>query len=58
MFPLFYSVSRKELERRALFSICACYYYDLADTIDSMTNTELEEIVAHNGIDCDLCEEV
>ena len=57
MFPALYSAYRKELEQRALFCICPCYYYDLADTIDSMTDAELEEIVAHNGIDCDLCEE-
>jgi redox-regulated HSP33 family molecular chaperone len=38
-------------------AICACYYYDLADTIDSMTDKELEEIVANKGIECDLCDE-
>lgn len=48
---------REKLEKAALMAICACYYYDLADTIDSMTDNELDEIVANKGIDCDLCEE-
>lgn len=48
---------REKLEKSALMAICACYYYDLADTIDSMTDKELEVIVANKGIDCDLCEE-
>ena len=50
-------VAREKLERAALMVICACYYYDLADTIESMTESELEEIVANKGIvDCDLCD--
>ena len=49
--------AREKLEKAALMVICACYFYDLADTIDSMTDKELEEIVANKGIDCDLCDE-
>ena len=48
---------REKLEKAALMVIRACYYYDLADTIDSMTDKELKEIVANEGIDCELCEE-
>lgn len=43
------SHEREKLEKAALMAICACYYYDLADTIDSMTDAELEEIVANSG---------
>ena len=51
------SREREKLEKAALMAICVCYYYDLADTIDSMTDAELEEIVANKGIvDCDLCD--
>lgn len=57
MVPVEYSAYRKELESRALFCICVCYYYDLVDTIDALTDRELEDIVARNGIACDLCEE-
>ena len=50
-------VAREKLERAALMVTCACYYYDLADTIESMTDAELEEIVANKGIvGCDLCD--
>jgi len=41
--------AREKLEKAALMAICECYYYDLADTIDSMTDTELEVIVANKG---------
>lgn len=44
-----YSEAREKLEKAALMAICVCYYYDLADTIDSMTDAELEEIVANSG---------
>ena len=44
-----YSEAREKLEKAALMAICVCYYYDLADTIDSMTDAELEEIVANDG---------
>lgn len=43
------SHEREKLEEAALMAICTCYYYDLADTIDSMTDAELEEIVANDG---------
>ncbi len=49
------SQAREKLEKAALTAICKCYYYDLADTIDSMTDTELEEIVANNGIHLPEC---
>ena len=34
--------AREKLEKAALMVICACYFYDLADTIDSMTDKEQE----------------
>ena len=43
------SQAREMLEKAALMAICECYYYDLADTIDSMTDAELEEIIANSG---------
>lgn len=43
------SREREKLEKAALMAICVCYYYDLADTIYSMTDAELEEIVANKG---------
>ncbi len=49
--------AREKLEKAALMAICACYYYDLADTVDSMTDAELEEIVANKGVPCELCNE-
>lgn len=52
------SEAREKLEKAALMAICACYYYDLADTVDSMTDAELEEIVANNGVPCDFCDDV
>ncbi|HMT19420.1 MAG TPA: hypothetical protein PKD15_05265 [Candidatus Saccharibacteria bacterium] len=51
------SEARDKLEKAALMAICACYYYDLADTVDSMTDAELEEIVANKGVPCELCNE-
>lgn len=44
-----HSYEREKLEKAALMAICVCYYYDLADTIDSMSDKELEEIVANSG---------
>ena len=49
------SQAREKLEKAALMAICECFYYDLADTIDSMTDAELEEIVANNGIHLPEC---
>ncbi len=46
---------RDRIEKKALAVICACYYYDLADTIDSMTDEEIEIIIFNDGIACDLC---
>ena len=36
-----YSHEREKLEKAALEVICSCYYYDLADNIDSMSDDEL-----------------
>jgi len=50
-------IAREKLEKAALMAICVCYYYDLADTIDSMTDTELEDIVANRGNHLPECSE-
>lgn len=49
--------AREKLEKAALMVICSCYYYDLADTIDSMTDAELEDIIAKNGTEPCICDE-
>jgi len=46
---------RQELEREALQTICACWYYDFADSIDAMTDDELIEVIANNGVECVNC---
>ena len=56
MLPAQYTAYRKELEQRALFCICACYYYDLADCISEMSDDELQDIIDNDGIDCIDCQ--
>jgi len=36
---------RESLEVLALESACACWYYDLADRLDTTTNEELLDII-------------
>lgn len=52
------SNAREKLEKAALEAVCACFYYDLADTIDSMKDVELEEIVANKGNHMPECAEL
>lgn len=49
------SEEREQLEKDALRAICACWYYNFADSIDAMTDAELEEIIADNSVDCPDC---
>lgn len=37
---------REILEAEALKAVCACYYYDLADTIDSLSEFDLSQIIS------------
>ena len=57
MFPVHYTARRKELEDRALSLICACWYYDLADCMSEMSDDELEDIIANDGVDCPDCDQ-
>jgi len=41
--------NREELEREALRTCSADIYYDLADTIDSVTDHELYKIIEARG---------
>lgn len=46
---------RDKLEKVALETICACWYYDFADNIGMMTDKQLEDIIAYNGVECVNC---
>jgi hypothetical protein len=50
------TVSREDLEKQALQEICACLYYDLADSIDAADDDELRAIIEHTNV-CELCDE-
>jgi len=45
---------RVTLEKAALYAVCACQYYDLADCMDATSDQELVEIINHN-YDCPMC---
>lgn len=47
-------IDRELLEKTALEEICACLYYDLADTLEETPDEELQGIVNHT-IKCDTC---
>lgn len=38
-------MNKQELKAQALQTVCACYYYDLANCIDEMTATDLKTII-------------
>lgn len=44
-----HELERDELEKHALMIVSPDLYYDLADTIDSVTDEELIKIIACNG---------
>lgn len=45
---------REELEKQALDEICACRYYDLADTVQETPDEDLLSIIDHS-IACEIC---
>lgn len=47
-------LTREELEKLALKEICACRYYDLADTLGETSDEELQDIIDHK-IPCEIC---
>lgn len=47
------SVSREELELQAMEAICACDYYDLADTLQENSDDDLWKIINREA--CAIC---
>lgn len=47
-------VDRELLEKEALAEVCACLYYDLADTLYETPDEDLQAIVRHTAT-CDTC---
>ncbi len=47
-------VSREELEALALNAVCACWYYDLADTLQETPDADLIRIIEREP--CIACE--
>ncbi len=50
------SHERIMLENKALASICACYYYDLADNINTITDQELVCLITSLNKQCENCD--
>jgi hypothetical protein len=47
-------VSREELEALAMDAVCACWYYDLADTLEETPDADLVRIIEREP--CIACE--
>lgn len=47
-------VSREQLEALALNAVCACWYYDLADTLEETPDADLVRIIEREP--CKSCE--
>jgi len=47
-------LDRELLENEALAEVCACQYYDLADTLCETSDDELLSVVNHTN-KCDIC---
>lgn len=45
---------RETLESEALEAVCACRYYDIADTLDEASDDELRAIINHEN-PCEIC---
>ena len=43
------------LEKEALAEVCACWYYDLADTLYETPDEDLQAIVRRHTVTCDTC---
>lgn len=48
------TISREDLEKQALEEVCACLYYDLADTVGETSDEDLQAIIDHT-FTCDTC---
>lgn len=48
------TTSREDLEKQALEEVCACLYYDLADTVGETSEDDLQAIIDHT-VTCDTC---
>jgi predicted secreted protein len=48
------TMSREELEQLALQRVCACLYYDLADTLEETPDEDLIKVIRHE-YECDSC---
>lgn len=49
-------LSREDLEKQALEEVCACRYYDLADTVQETPDEDLLSIINHTN-KCEICGE-
>jgi hypothetical protein len=47
-------INREELEKQAIEAVCACRYYDLADTVTETPDEDLLSIVNHTN-KCEIC---
>lgn len=47
-------IDRELLESQALEEVCACRYYDLADTVQETSDGDLLSIVNHTN-KCEIC---
>lgn len=47
-------VSREELEALALNAVCACWYYDLVDTLEESPDADLISVIEREP--CKYCE--
>lgn len=47
-------VSREELEALAMDAVCACWYYDLADTLEETPDSDLIRVIEREP--CIACE--
>lgn len=45
---------RELLEREAMAEVCACRYYDLADTLEESPDEDLLAIIKHTR-KCEIC---
>ena len=48
------STSREDLEKQALEAVCACDYYDLADTLQETPDEDLKRIINREA--CSICD--
>ncbi len=47
-------IDRELLEKEAMAEVCACWYYDLADTPHETPDSDLQAIVSH-AHKCETC---